>query len=689
MAAPILFSLGVVLYEMATRRRPFEGDTAGALANEILTRTPPSPVLLNPKVPEELARIITKCLEKDRDLRYQSARDLLADLRRGQRDRTSGSGIRKTGDGVWLHRSRLRWLAVAGVVVAASLGGWQWWKRSHGPRAPLRIVPFTTDGGLKLTPRLSPDGERVAYAWTGAADDNWDIYVKQVGVGTTPLRLTSNPAPDWSPVWSPDGRQIAFLREDENASGLYTIYVLPSLGGKERRLVEVRGPGTPPPPTFSWSPDGRGLAVAEAPTGQGPSRIVQIDLATLEKTSLTSPRGEAGGDSSPELSPDGKTIAFVRSSVGFGGLDVWVQPLGGGAARQVTSGRFDYCCDLAWTPDGREILFVTGNRAGPGRILRVPVDGGTPEPLAGMGEASASPTVRQGRLAFSQHVRRIPREIWRTPGRKARPSERIPQKLIASSQDDLQGIYSPDGRRIAFQSGRSGSPNIWIADADGTNQVQLTAYDAHAGSAHWSPDSKSVVFDARESGNADIYVVAADGGEPRRLTQEPADDIAPSFSRDGRHVYFSSDRGGRREIWRVPAEGGPAVQVTRGGGYFGEESWDGQHLFFLKSQSGSLWRMPAGGGEEIEVLRGPVGYANWAMSREGIYYATSRWLLLLRRFTSTVHFLEFASGRVSDVFTQTGPGFVNFLTVSRDEAWIVRHELKLPQSELMLVENFR
>jgi Tol biopolymer transport system component len=190
-------------------------------------------------------------------------------------------------------------------------------------------------------------------------------------------------------------------------------------------------------------------------------------------------------------------------------------------------------------------------------------------------------TVRQGWLAFSQHLRRIPREIWRTPGRKARPVERIPQKLIASSQDDLQAIYSPDGRRIVFQSGRSGSPNIWVADADGTNQAQSTSPRDPCRLGPLVPDSKNVVFDSRESGSADIYVVAAEGGEPRRLTLEPTDDINPSFSPDGRFVYFSSDRGGGREIWRLTAEGGSPVQVTHLGVYFGEECWDGHQLFFL------------------------------------------------------------------------------------------------------------
>jgi Tol biopolymer transport system component len=176
--------------------------------------------------------------------------------------------------------------------------------------------------------------------------------VKAIGPGTKPLRLTENPAADWFPVWSPDGREIAFLRES-GEPGLegtdrrrYSIWTLPSLGGQERKLVDFVGLGMPPAPTFSWSPDGRWMAVAESPEG-GPPRIVRVDLATLQKTPLTSPPATSAGDSSPEISPDGRTRAFVRQALSsFGNRDLWLQPLDGGAARQLTFGLYDWCCDL-------------------------------------------------------------------------------------------------------------------------------------------------------------------------------------------------------------------------------------------------------------------------------------------------------------------------------------------------------
>jgi Tol biopolymer transport system component/predicted Ser/Thr protein kinase len=694
-----LFSFGVVLYEMATGTLPFRGETTGALSNEILTRTPPSAEQLNPELPGQMAGIIRKCLEKDRDLRCQSAGELQADLKRLRRDASSGEAAAPAAPGARIVGRRIRWawLVVSAVVVAA-VGTWLLWSRKpETTAAPLRILPLTTDGGLKLTPRLSPDGDKVAYAWTGPSDDNWDIYVRPIGPGTTALRLTRSPEGDWSPIWSPDGRRIAFLRESSDASpasdevSSYSLYTMPSLGGHERRLFDVVGPSTIPPPTFSWSTDGGWMAVAETPPGGGPSRIVRVDMTTLEKTPLTSPPAESAGDSSPQISPDGRQLAFVRGASGtFGARDVWVQPLDGGDARQLTSEHYDWCCDLDWTRDSDEVVFATGTRGLPGRIFRVAVAGGIPTPVAGVGEAVSFPTIIGERMVFSQDFRRTPTEIWRTRGRKAPPESRTPERLIHSSRDDGAPAYSPDGRKIAFESGRAGTENIWVCDADGTNPVQLTTFETHTGSPHWSPDSRWIVFDSRESGDPEVYVVDAEGGVPRRLTRDPSEDVVPSFSRDGRSVYFTSNRSGGWEVWRMPAEGGAAVQVTRGGGEWGEESYDGQYLYFWRaSEDATLWRVPVRGRPEAPVLAGPSGRQNWNLSREGIYYATTRDLLFLRRSESTVYFFDFETGHATPLFTQTGPRWPSYLTVSPDEEWIARHQHTNPQSELMLVENFR
>jgi Tol biopolymer transport system component len=387
-----------------------------------------------------------------------------------------------------------------------------------------------------------------------------------------PLRLTEHKANDWGPVWSPDGRQIAFVRELETGPVIYTV---PSLGGQERRLSDVeskvRALDGSFVPFLSWSPDGEWLALGEKPGENEPARIVRLSLATLEKTPLTSPPADSLGDLYPELAPDGQQVAFVRAGpFGWGLHDVWVQSLNQPQARQLTFAKYAYCNRLAWTTDAAELVFSTSNG-----ILRVPVAGGAPAPVAGVGRDAAWPAVRAGRMVHAQLVP-APSAIWRIPGRRSSVAGRKPEKLIASRWNDDEPAYSPDGRRIAFSSDRSGTTSVWVSDEDGTDPLQLTAFESLIGSARapWSPDGRRIVVSSQESGNWDLYLVDSESGRPQRLTHEPSADVAGSFSRDGRSIYFSSDRSGRSQIWKMPTGGGSAVQITRGGGHGPQESWD-------------------------------------------------------------------------------------------------------------------
>ncbi|WP_346925870.1 extracellular solute-binding protein, partial [uncultured Arthrobacter sp.] len=151
--------------------------------------------------------------------------------------------------------------------------------------------------------------------------------------------------------------------------------------------------------------------------------------------------------------------------------------------------------------------------------------------------------------------------------------------LISSTANEISPRYSPDGKRIAFESNRSGSSEIWVCNSDGENPIRVTSFRGPlAGSPSWSPDGKFLAIDCRPEGNADIYVISSEGGTPRRLTSDPAEDIVPSWSQDGRWIYFSSHRNGRLQIWKVPAEGGEAIQMTQQGGFDPVESPDGKWL---------------------------------------------------------------------------------------------------------------
>jgi Tol biopolymer transport system component len=681
-----MFALGAILYEMLSGRRAFGGNTPADTLAAVLRSDPPQ--IEAKGVPPGLERVVRHCLEKDPGERFQSAHDLGLALETlsGPGAATAGSKQRRRAG----LRSIVAGLAAASVVLAA-VAAWRLWSRQPArPTGPERIVPFTADGGFKFAPRLSPDGERVAYSWAGPKSDNWDIYVKAIGTGTTPLRLTQDKANDWGPVWSPDGRQIAFVRELDTGAAIYTV---PSFGGQERRLIDVAGAVHSPSDGsliafLSWSPDGEWLALSEKPGEKEPARIVRLSLATLEKTPITFPPADSLGDFYPELSPDGRHLAFVRASSDWGFQDVWVQSPNERQARRLTFAAYTFCNYLTWTADGAGLVFATGTNGGAGgRIVRVALAGGEPTPVAGVGGDVAWPSARAGRMVHAQLVHG-PWDIWRIPGRGSSGVDRKPEKLIASGWKDRSPFYSPDGRRIAFTSDRSGTRSIWVSNQDGTEPGQLTVFDTFlgGGGAPWSPDSRQLVVISQEKGGYDLYLVDTEGGRPRRL----GGDGPASFARDGRFIYFSSDRGGRSQIWKMPASGGPAVQVARADAYYIQEARDARSIYYSNEARGGVWRVQLEGGEITAVLTAHEGswLSGWDLARGGIYYSVSQGLKVAgERFA--VRFLDFAAGRTETLFREEGPFSHESLTVSPDEKWILYGEQPVPQSELMLVENFR
>ena len=360
---------------------------------------------------------------------------------------------------------------------------------------------------------------------------------------------------------------------------------------------------------------------------------------------------------------------------------MWVQRVEGGEARRLTFKRY-FRCPPVWTSDGREILFTVISDVS--RVWRVRLDGGEPQLVPGLGNNASHPSLRGNRMVFMQ-TSHSPDDIWRVPGRRGSDRARAPEKLIASSVSDNNGTYSPDGRKIAFQSIRSGVYHIWVCESDGSNPVQVTNVAHEAGSPRWSPDGRRLVFDSNDTGDLELYVIDADGGVPRRLTREPSADIGASWSRDGRWIYFSSNRSGSRQIWKIPSEGGKPVQLTRGGGGSAEESWDGRYVYYIKQdQRRRMWRVPVDGGDETEgVSDSDLPFRGLAVSKSGLYY------LRQRRGVHTIRFLDFESGQVTDHFRMEGDFGHLALAVSPDEKWLLYNDQPPGQSELMLVENFR
>jgi len=717
-----IWSLGVVIYEMVTGEAPFKGETTSDVIVSILEREPPPLAQLAPEVPAELQRIISKTLHKDREGRYQTAKDLVIDLKSLKQDLELEAKLEQSQQPGSSSRGRLTpsatapaarpqprwwtnrliWLSAAVILVVGVAVSFYLYRLSSGSSTrtksesslpPMKVVPFTTFPGNELFPAFSPDGKKIAFSWAGEKDDNRQIYIKQVEAGI-PFQLTIHPE-DMSPVWSPDGSYIAFSRLSETDGG---IYVIPAMGGAERRVYSTKW-DTGRLACIDWSPDGKLLALQDRDSPQEPGSIFLLSLQTLEKRKLTSPPDPHwDGDRHPVFSPDGQTLAFLRDS-SVDTDDIYLVPVAGGEPRRLTFDNTLLYSALAWTMDGRDILFSSKRGGNNLRVWRVSVSGGTPEPVAVGGEQAIALTIsRQGnRLAYVQASPGND-DIWRIEISKATGRGSSTTKFIASTRDDSYPQYSPDGKRIAFASERSGSMEIWRCDTDGSNPIELTSFGGPFGGApHWSPDSRWIAFDSRPEGHSQIYVINSEGGQPRRITTGNANDVAPSWSKDGKWIYFSSNRGGQQQIWKGRVEGGEAVRVTERAALWGVESPDGKFFYYegKTADTWGIWRIPVGGGPETFVVNlrhfRPFGWSgrpgNWEIVERGIYFikpdATPQ---------PDIEFYSFATGQVRQIATIAKERVLRGLpgvAVSPDGRWILYTEGEGEfSSDIMLVENF-
>ena len=647
-----IFALGVVIYEMATGQKAFTGDSQASLIAAILSATPPAISTLQPLAPPALEHVVTVCLAKDPDQRWQTAADLKRELQWIADDPSKRIDLPIITR--WKNHSPRAAVAL-GLVAAGTWGYLTLTRTEPGASVPQLANPIqvAASAGTERDPSWSPDGHLLAYSSDPSGDS--DIWVTQV-VGGTPVNRTADlPGGDYSPRWAPDGRQVAFVSRREGG-GIFVMSALAggarqigpatndiagwSLDGSEvayevgdrgRHWLERRtlGDGTTSrtpfpgrtglePLRLTWSPNRRFVAYVEALNSAADlSRLWILRLSDGTGTAITDGRMR---DRSPSWAPDSRTLYFVSNRGGT--TDLWQQPLTSegvldGPSVQVTTGL--ELLDAVISPDGRRLAYTKGRQVA--NVWRVPI-------LADRAVTWADAQQLTFDHAYIEHVdlsrdgqrlivssdRNGNPDLWMLPA-----SGGEMQPLTTDPTPDWAPAWSPDGRQVAFYAYRSGNREIWIQPLDGGSARQVTRGEGESQFPRWSPDGKAIVFNVRTEDTSHIWVMPAAGGRPQQITSGPTFNGEPDWCPDGRWLAFGSERPGVR---RVSITGGPEELITREGS---NPRWapDGQRIFFVapRSYGPNVWVASLGKRSEraITDLAGKRGGIGSGFATDGRY----------------------------------------------------------------------
>jgi eukaryotic-like serine/threonine-protein kinase len=673
-----IFSFGVVLFEMLTGRLPFRGEHDAAIMYSIVNEEPEPITKYIPESGSELLHIINRALEKDPEDRYQTVRDMTIDLRRLKKNssrvvRPSGvvqlprypemdtekRGGRASKKKVWLGVGALGVIAILAVVYyLTSL------YNSAPTLPPMKITRLTSFDGEERDPALSPDGKSFAFSWNGEHQDNFDIYVKLVDAGV-PVRLTTNPWVDNRPVWSPDGRFIAFVRESpyQLAEAPKEILVIPAFGGRERHIGAYH-PGLRAHPSISWAHDSRSIFSTNWSAKDTGFVIVKWSADSVEQVTRL-PNG-TWGDQSPGVSPDGKYVAFIRRDGPLRG-DVYVKDLTDNTVRQLTTLQ-TWIDGFAWGSDSRSVLYSC-NIDGSSALWRSDVSGGTPEKiLSGININNPSVSVSGNRLVYAETIENV--NIWKIDlQQNGTEAELISSSTFANVNPDI----SPDGRKIVFASNRTGSENIWICESDGTGQTQLTFFEHGASWCKWSPDESALLISGRHAS-----ILPVSGGTPQQIGNPGIAD----WSEDGTGFYGLKYPD--NQIYFYSKDGTPQQQITQGGGII--PLVYGGYVYYVKGWlKHDIWRIPISGGKEEPVIEGIPDFQifQWEVTGNGIYYLRSN------NGSPVLDFYDFRTKQKTHIKDVPQAYQEGGLEVSPDGSYILYPKQEPTKSDIILVDNFR
>ncbi len=619
-----LFSFGAVLYQMATGQLPFRGNTSGLIFHAILERPPVPPVRINPEVPPKLEEIISKCLEKDREVRCQSAAELRADLKRLKRDTDSGrsaGSVTIAWAGEPPVRKWRRWVAtLAGVIAIVAASLLYLITRPLPPPRVLRTVQITSDGRDKGPPLT--DGTRLYFSESVGGR----TVLAQVSITGGETVLIPTPFQNAFPLdVSPTGSELLVGSYTDMGAPESLLWILPALGGSPRRFGDVVAHDG------AWSPDGREIAYANGAT----LYLAKSDGAESRKLATVD-----GLPSRIRWSPEGRALRFTLSEPNRHSSSLWEVKSDGTNLHPLLPGWSTPSSERngIWTPDGKYFLFSSSHGGTYGldtmyvtaNIWAIRESSGffqrsAPQPT----QLTAGP-MNTGSTRPSKDGKRLFITGWQERGQLVRYDGKSHQFVPYLSGISAEGLgFSRDGEWVAYVTLPDGT--LWRSKVDGSQRLQLSFPPMQAALARWSPDGKRIAFMARVPGKPwKISLVSAEGGSPEQLLPGERNEAIPAWSPDGNLLAFGGapfDEGATsgamavhvldmrtRQVSTLPgSEGLFAPFWSPNGRYISAQpqaQWRKLMLFDFKTQK---W---------AELVDMDVYYPTWSHDGEYIYFDT-------------------------------------------------------------------